>query len=89
MTSVVALYSYLREHPQATSEDIEHGLDGNLCRCTGYRPILDAARKFGVDAPCQHGCQSDTTGNDYLEAEQQSLTEATTSQKKVQRLPSN
>jgi aerobic carbon-monoxide dehydrogenase small subunit len=28
-----------------TEEDIRHGLEGNLCRCTGYRSILAAARE--------------------------------------------
>ena len=29
-----------------TEEDIRHGLDGNICRCTGYRSILEAAREL-------------------------------------------
>ncbi len=30
----------------ATEEDIRHGLEGNLCRCTGYGSILVAAREL-------------------------------------------
>eukprot|EP01113_Clastostelium_recurvatum_P030146 TRINITY_DN3652_c0_g1_i1.p1 TRINITY_DN3652_c0_g1~~TRINITY_DN3652_c0_g1_i1.p1 ORF type:complete len:1345 (-),score=361.69 TRINITY_DN3652_c0_g1_i1:322-4356(-) len=43
---VMALYAHLREHPTSTPLQIEEAFDGNLCRCTGYRPILDAARSF-------------------------------------------
>ena len=39
---------WLRESGELTTEEeIRHGLDGNLCRCTGYRAILEAARDIG------------------------------------------
>ena len=39
----------LRDHGELSSEnDIRHGLDGNLCRCTGYRSILEAARELAA-----------------------------------------
>lgn len=40
----MALNSFVHANPQATKEQIEDCFDGNLCRCTGYRPILDAAK---------------------------------------------
>ena len=41
---VMALVSLLAEEPGATEEQIRRGLEGNLCRCTGYTPIVAAAR---------------------------------------------
>ena len=35
-----------------TELEIEEAFDGNLCRCTGYRPILDAAQTFSVEKAC-------------------------------------
>ncbi|RHY51723.1 hypothetical protein DYB34_004945, partial [Aphanomyces astaci] len=34
-----------------TKDTIENHFDGNLCRCTGYRPILKAMHSFGIDGP--------------------------------------
>ena len=34
----------LRDNPTATAEEIREGLDGNLCRCTGYHNIVRAVQ---------------------------------------------
>ncbi|KAK9802035.1 hypothetical protein WJX73_004069 [Symbiochloris irregularis] len=44
---VMAIYAKLRATGGALSEaELLETLSGNLCRCTGYRPIVDAFRKF-------------------------------------------
>ncbi|KAJ3223048.1 hypothetical protein HK099_001575 [Clydaea vesicula] len=57
---VMSLYALLRNNPSATDHDIEESFDGNLCRCTGYRPILDGAKKFLVNKkPCKASCSEE------------------------------
>lgn len=43
---VMSLYALVRNNPSPNKDDVEEAFDGNLCRCTGYRPILDAAHSF-------------------------------------------
>ena len=39
---VLAAVSLLEENPQPTEAEVRHGLEGNLCRCTGYHNIVRA-----------------------------------------------
>ena len=41
---VVSAAALLRENPDPTEADVKTALAGNLCRCTGYKQIVDAAR---------------------------------------------
>ncbi len=39
---IVQAKSLLARHPHPSREEIERGIEGNLCRCTGYVKIVDA-----------------------------------------------
>ena len=41
----MALYAFLESGEEPEDDTIHDALAGNLCRCTGYRPIVDAARR--------------------------------------------
>jgi len=41
---VLAIHSLLRESPNPSEEQIRLGLEGNLCRCTGYENIVKAVQ---------------------------------------------
>ncbi|XP_040286533.1 xanthine dehydrogenase/oxidase isoform X1 [Bufo bufo] len=62
---VMSLYALLRNTPQPSMEEIEDAFQGNLCRCTGYRPILQGFRTFAKDGCCgrktEKGCCMEVT----------------------------
>ena len=43
---VMAMYALLRNNPKPSEAEVDEALQGNLCRCTGYRPILEAYYSF-------------------------------------------
>ena len=45
---VMNFYTLLENKSAPTSQEIEDHLDGNMCRCTGYRPILEAFKSYGA-----------------------------------------
>jgi carbon-monoxide dehydrogenase small subunit len=42
---IMAATDLLRDNPHPTDEQIREGLEGNLCRCTGYENIVRAVRR--------------------------------------------
>ena len=52
---VMASVQLLADNPKATEDDIRCGLEGNLCRCTGYHNIVRAVQA------CQSGQVGSTT----------------------------
>ncbi|XP_008831690.1 aldehyde oxidase 2 [Nannospalax galili] len=61
---VMSMYTLLRNHPQPLEEQLMEALGGNLCRCTGYRPILESGRTFCMESV---GCQQKGTGKCCLD----------------------
>lgn len=39
---IMASYDLLKRNPNPSEDEIRHGLEGNLCRCTGYHNIVKA-----------------------------------------------
>jgi aerobic carbon-monoxide dehydrogenase small subunit len=55
---IMAAAYLLKENPSPTDEEIERGLEGNLCRCTGYENIRKAVRS--ASAAMQSGAAGAT-----------------------------
>jgi carbon-monoxide dehydrogenase small subunit len=43
---ILTACALLKENPAPTQDEIKRGLEGNLCRCTGYRKIIDAVQSL-------------------------------------------
>jgi carbon-monoxide dehydrogenase small subunit len=39
---VMTAVALVKDKPDLTEDDVRHGLEGNICRCTGYQNIVDA-----------------------------------------------
>ncbi|MGD1888693.1 MAG: xanthine dehydrogenase small subunit [Cohaesibacteraceae bacterium] len=61
---VMSLYALWMENPSPSESDVETALQGNLCRCTGYEPIIKAAKAISTYGQ---------PGNDILVAEHERI----------------
>ncbi|KAJ0029771.1 hypothetical protein NQD34_004768, partial [Periophthalmus magnuspinnatus] len=60
---VMSMYALLRNNPTPHMEQLQRAFQGNLCRCTGYRPILEGFKTFIQNGGCwregANGCCMD------------------------------
>ncbi|MBI4810049.1 MAG: xanthine dehydrogenase small subunit [Ignavibacteriales bacterium] len=56
---IMSMFALYKNYSKPTREQIDDALAGNLCRCTGYRPIVDAALKS-----CAYNCRDHFTENE-------------------------
>lgn len=59
---VMSLFALYLRDPTPTREQVIEALSGNLCRCTGYRPIIDAGVRMG-DYPTPEHWSRDAVGS--------------------------
>ncbi len=74
---VMSLYALWMQTPEPTEPEVETALQGNLCRCTGYDPIIKAAV-----AVSRYG----TPASDHLTAERDAITARLTALQDGQRI---
>jgi aerobic carbon-monoxide dehydrogenase small subunit len=55
---VMAAVSLLRENPAPTEAQVRAGLEGNLCRCTGYHNIVRAVLAAADAGPAEAGTEA-------------------------------
>jgi carbon-monoxide dehydrogenase small subunit len=46
---ILASYELLRTNKTPSEDDIRHGLEGNMCRCTGYQNIVKAVQDAATE----------------------------------------
>src|SRR3989441_12533176 len=79
---VMSLFALYKSAQKPSRQEINDAIAGNLCRCTGYRPIVDAAQKMyeygnGAAKPHEHwmNCSFSSMGDRQLSTSEREMIE--------------
>lgn len=53
---ILSAYVLLKQNPSPSIDEIREGLSGNLCRCTGYVPIVNAVKRAALELQSEEEC---------------------------------
>ena len=67
---IMSLFALRQSEAEVVEGEIHNTLAGNLCRCTGYRPIVEAAREACVAAPDSLALETLKASDSYQEGNQ-------------------
>ncbi len=59
---MMAACDLLRENPNPTEDEVREGIEGNLCRCTGYQNIIAAVQAAGAAMAGSAAATGSTSG---------------------------
>lgn len=65
---MLAACDLLRENPNPSDEEVREGIEGNLCRCTGYQNIVAAVQAAGAVMAAQTAAAPNGTPLNTTEA---------------------
>ena len=63
---MLAACDLLRENPNPSEDEVREGIEGNLCRCTGYQNIVAAVQAAGAAMSAANGTAADSAVADSL-----------------------
>lgn len=68
---VITALDHVKKHPQTNLGEIKDSLSGNLCRCTGYKKIIEAVSEYAAGIPAKKPVSGTSVGvpRPYIEAE--------------------
>jgi carbon-monoxide dehydrogenase small subunit len=59
---IMASADLLKNNPNPSEDEIREGLEGNLCRCTGYQNIVAAVQQAASELSSSNGSSPASTG---------------------------